>query len=291
MIYRLMQDYYAVFDWKARSRIKVPDMHYVSLGFDENKAYSMCIFKSLIFSQPPSFVFEHLSEETGEKEVAFYIYIEDFCEEARLWIDAHLSLAEEFGNVFCENRNTTMKECDFHEDEYCINSDDENSFLDLSTDEKDYIKRLKFLAAADMIQKKKLLDKARSQGDIDGIALYSFAIARSMSQFCATNSVKDGTSINTGRGKGGEATADRNGYRQLLNYYKLLYPKKSRQKLWDIICRDLRKKPFYTPCGEYEIQLWIDPVHDNHQLAQLKDGKSNREVRFRTFRSKEFFDM
>lgn len=267
------------------------DMHYASLGFDENKAYSMGIFKSLIFSQPPNFVFEHLSEETDEKEVAFYIYVDDFCEEARLWIDAHLTLAEEFGKVFCKKRNTTMEECDLHEDEYLINSDDENSFLDLSTDKKDYIKRLKFLAAADMIQKKQLLDKARSQGSIDRIALCSFAIARSMSQFCAINSVKDGTSMNTGRGKGGEATGDRNGYKQLLDHYKQLYPNKSRQKLWDIICRDLRKKPFYTPCGEYEIQLWIDPVHDNHQLAQLKDGKSNRKVRFRTFRSKEFFGM
>lgn len=232
---------------------------------------AMFIPQLFILSKTPSEAFQLL---TGQNKKKDGIYLGDFLDEVvskiHYWLSLNTKLLDELTTLYGIPRVEQLAGGFFQLTNYNPTPETDKKYISQGKTNAEQTKRLKVLAALDVSLQYALLKNARKNNETDTASAHMFFFVRSLAQFSAATSVKEGLNVKPRRIKGGLAKSDRVGLFALITHFHENNPGASNKVLWKKIRIALQKEPFKTPCGEYEVSFRTDP-NEKEYLVQTKD--------------------
>jgi len=163
----------------------------------------------------------------------------------------------------------------------------EKSYLDDAINAKDKTKRMKIIAGLDLLCHHQDMLMAMEKNYASDAVMFTFLFARSLAQFAAVGTEKDGRDVQ--RGRRNQKAKNRPGLTALRRTYKERYPKASEAMLWKFVKRDLIKEPFQH--GEYTVEYTPEPTGTKETAGWLKHIDENGDessIQYETFRKIKF---
>jgi hypothetical protein len=251
---------------------------------DEDFHPAMHIPTTFFFKMTPMQAKAEFDFRMDEEISLLQKFIEDFFSQVRDWTFLNDELLQELVKLCDGTREDNIKVDNLH-----ITPEIEKAFVALAKkdDRQDRLKRIKFLAAINLLLVFPSYTQAAQEGDIPLSSYFMFLMTRSMAQFAANKAVDDGLDAQNKRRKGGEHPVDREGLLALIRGFNQKHPNATEEGLWIKIRDFLIIKKRYKPCVGYSVKFEIEPTDmedTGGTLLQTASDKKTHPMQFQAFR-------
>ena len=238
-------------------------LHMLS-GIDEDLLSTMMIPLSLFFTMTPREAMDSLVDKSVGLQYHFDTFMQRTLSEITDWLANNKTMINELlaycDGIFIED----LEEDWFKIENYKTTPEIEKAFIEDAEDNKDKAKRIKLLAAMDVICQHQDTLIALEKNYASDAFLLGFLLTRSLAQFAAQKTVMDGISVQKGRRN--QKPVKKPGFTALRKHFKAKYPKASEAMLWKLIKRDIRDNPFEH--GDYTIEYRADETDVFRQIRR-----------------------
>ena len=280
-------DYSAIF---ASVDKKLIDKGIQSLSeCDEDFHPAMLIPTAFFFKKTPAKALADFDTRFDDGSSFFEIFIENFFSQVQQWILLNTPLLQEIielcgGEVTPDTEIVITVLNSLH-----ITPEIEDKFVALAktNDRQNRLKRIKFLAAVNLLFVFSSYNHAVQKGDNLAASFFMFFMARSMAQFAANKAVEDGLEAQEKTRKGGEHIVDREGLLTIIRDFKNKYPESDARGLWKIIHNFLIKNKKYKLVSGHSVRFEIEPTDTEDtggRLIQTNPDKKTYSMQFQAFR-------
>lgn len=231
---------------------------------DEDMHPAMFIPMSYFFIKTPMRAKEELDIEIQQGKTLFDKFVQESFDGVQQWVYWNSDLANELFDLCPGVEKISIDSESIRVDKLYITPQIEDNFLNNSNGDNAYkIKRMKMLAAVNILLLQEPLKATIHKNDASLSAYYMFLFCRSLSQFSANRVVDIGLSTLEAARKGGRAARDRKGLQTFVADYHSRFPSKTDRELWGIIKSEMSQKKFAKPCPGYSITFCNDYVNED----------------------------
>jgi len=254
---------------------------------DEDLHPAMFIPMGFFYDMTPNAIMDFFINKNANEQQYFDRFIRESVEQVTGWLFNNRKIINKLITYCKDIYIDDLSEDRFELENYKMTPEIEKIFIEDAFDNKDRQKRIKLLAALDVLHRHQDMRTFLEKNETFLAALFMFLFTRSLAQFAVQRTVMDGRGVQKGRRN--KRPVQKTGFEALKKHFKETYPAASAAMLWRLIKRDLKGKPFtyggYTV--EYRPEV-TDSRETSGQLVQTKEDGKERALQYEAFRKIKF---